>query len=96
MGAVKELYIQEQNRVSELTQDNKAVIVKAEMVEHRELAFSAFAEVAGINVVVWFSKSQVVNPDPITLNRARLGDSLTLTIPLWIVKKKRLSYTERR
>ena len=96
MGAVKELYIQEQDRVSELTQDNKVVITKVEMIEHRELAFSVFAKVAGINVAVWLPKSQIVSPDPVALDRARLGDSLTLTMPLWLVKKKRLSYTERR
>ena len=96
MGAVKALYVLEQIRVDELVQDNKTVRVKVQLVNPTARAVLVYVTVKRTIVDAWLPKSQIIEPDPIALKLAKIGDVLVLLIPFWLAKSKGLTHERER
>ena len=95
MGITKALYLLEQIRKDELTQDNKIIKVRIVLAKHTTRAVLVNARVAILKVKARLPKSQVVEPDPIALKLVKVGDELTLHIPLWLAKSNNLTSIRR-
>ena len=85
----------EQIRKDELIQDTKIVKVRIVLAKHTARALLANARVAILKIKAWLPKSQVVEPDPIALNLVKVGEELTIHIPLWLARSNNLT-SERR
>ena len=90
MGANKEFYTQEQIRRDHLLEDTEMVESKATLITSTDRAILVYQGRYGINK--WLPKSQILEPDPIALAKAKLGEELSMIIPLWLARSNRLSY----
>lgn len=94
MGAMKRLYVEEQMRRDELTEDTKMVEVSTKLLRHTIRAIMISMKVAMVHIKPWIPKSQILEPDRIALNRIEPGDALTMIIPLWLAKSNGLIHKE--
>ena len=86
MGATKALFTLEQIRIDDILEDTKMTTVKGAFIRSTPKAILIAVKIVMIKTNVWLPKSKIVNPDPIELGMAEVGDELQLRVPLWLAK----------
>ena len=94
MGIAKEFYTQEQIRRDHLLEDTEMVESKASLITSTDLAILVYQGRYGINK--WLPKSQILEPDPTALAKAKWGEELNLIIPLWLARSNELDHKRQR
>lgn len=94
MGIAKHFFTLEQIRKDNLTCDTKIIEVKVKFVRPTNRAILVSIKVVMIKAKVWIPKSQIVEPDPVALNKVKEGDKLVLIIPFWLAKANGLTFKE--